>query len=100
MVCPENRPVFCRPGRERNYLIKEAYMIMNMVDFREMPYSRPDMDELKQCYEAVIAELKNAASYAEARNAFFSLQEKEKSAETMMSRKFCPLASAVDRWKL
>ena len=65
-----------------------------MVDFREMPYTRPDMDDLKQCYEAVITELKNAASYDEARAAFFSLQEKEKDAETMMS--LCSVRNTID----
>ena len=67
---------------------------MNMVDFREMPYSRPDVDELKQCYESVIAKLKNAASYNEARDAFFSLQEQEKNAETMMS--LCSVRNTID----
>ena len=67
---------------------------MNMVDFREMPYARPDVDELKKCYEAVIDELKNAPSYEAARSAFFSLQEQEKSAETMMS--LCSVRNTID----
>ena len=65
-----------------------------MVDFREMPYARPDVDELKKCYEAVIDELKNAPSYEAARSAFFSLQEQEKSAETMMS--LCSVRNTID----
>ena len=67
---------------------------MNMVDFREMPYSRPDMDELKHCYETVIAELKKAASYEDARAAFFFLEEKEKYTETMVS--LCYVRNTID----
>ena len=67
---------------------------MNMVDFREMPYSRPDTDGLKRCYESVITELKNAASYNEVRAAFFTLQEQEKSVDTMMS--LCAVRNTID----
>ena len=67
---------------------------MNMVDFREMPYTRPDMDELKKCYGTVIDELKNASSYADARSAFFSLQEQEKNTETMVS--LCSVRNTID----
>ena len=56
-----------------------------MVDFREMPYERPDMDALRRCYEAAIDALKGAKSYQAARDAFFALQEEEEKADTMMS---------------
>ncbi len=40
------------------------------MKFSEMPYTRPDLDELKTQFEAVIGHLKEAGSYAEAREAF------------------------------
>ena len=65
-----------------------------MLDFREMPYSRPDMDELSRVYTEVIEKLQNAASYDEARTAFFDLQETEKQADTMMS--LCSVRNTID----
>ena len=53
--------------------------------FTEMPYARPDMEEVKAGYRAAIAALRSAANYAEARKAFFDLQEKEQASSTMMS---------------
>ena len=50
---------------------------MTMVDFRDMPYARPDMEALKAAYTETIEKLKSAASYEEARSAFFALQEAE-----------------------
>ena len=47
---------------------------MTMVDFRDMPYARPDMEALKAAYTETIEKLKSAASYEEARSAFFALQ--------------------------
>ena len=67
---------------------------MTMVDFREMPYERPDMDETRKCYEAVIEKLKTAANYEEAREAFFALQEREKQAGTMLS--LCSVRNTID----
>ena len=58
---------------------------MQMLDFREMPYSRPDMDALKKCYEETIETIQSAATYEGARKAFFDLQEKEQAVSTMGS---------------
>ena len=65
-----------------------------MMDFREMPYARPDMDAVKKCYETTIQRLREAASYAEAREAFFALQEQEKQSGTMMS--LCSVRNTID----
>ncbi len=65
-----------------------------MIDFREMPYVRPDMDNLKKCYESMIKKMRNAASYSEAREAFFYLQEEETKADTMMS--ICSVRNTID----
>ena len=56
-----------------------------MLKFRDMPYARPDMSEVRACYERVTNEIQRAASYAEARAAFFALQDAETEAGTMMS---------------
>ena len=69
-------------------------MEFNMVDFREMPYERPDMEQVTHCYESVIEKLNNASSYEEARDAFFFLQEEEKKAETMIS--LCSVRNTID----
>ena len=47
---------------------------MEMVRFQDMPYVRPDMEALKAAYQETIEKLKSAASYEEARSAFFALQ--------------------------
>ena len=56
-----------------------------MMPFRDMPYRRPDMAGLEEAMRKAAAALKNAASYQEARNAFFDLQEKETETDTCAS---------------
>ena len=65
-----------------------------MMDFREMPYARPDMDGIRNSYEQAIGQIQDAASYEEARTAFFSLQEKEKDLDTVMS--LCSVRNTID----
>lgn len=67
---------------------------MEMMDFRQMPYERPDMEAMKACYEDTIGKLNGAASYEEARQAFFTLQEREKEQGTMMS--LCSVRNTID----
>ena len=67
---------------------------MDMMDFREMPYARPDMEQVKARYQAAIGEMKAAASYAQARAAFFSVQEMEKAQGTVMS--LCSVRNTID----
>ena len=37
-----------------------------MIDFREMPYARPDMEAMKRCIEQATTVMQNAKSYEEA----------------------------------
>ena len=68
--------------------------MMEMVTFQDMPYRRPDMEAVRACYEQTIAALRGAASYGEARAAFFALQEKEKELGTLVS--LCSVRNTVD----
>ena len=67
---------------------------MEMLDFRAMPYARPDMDALKACYAATIQALQTAETYDAARAAFFALQEQEELSGTMMS--LCSVRNTID----
>ena len=67
---------------------------MEMVAFRDMPYQRPDMDEVRKAYEGAIDALLNAQSYGEARSAYFEHQEKEKRFGTMLS--LCSVRNTID----
>ena len=58
---------------------------MKMVDFREMPYERPDLEALCSAMKAAAETLRSAKSYGEARKAYFDLQEKTDQAETLFS---------------
>ena len=50
---------------------------MTMVQFRDMPYVRPDMEALKARYRETIRKLNSAADFAAAKDAFFALQDAE-----------------------
>ena len=65
-----------------------------MLKFKDMPYARPDVEELKKANEEAIEKLKNASSYEEAKKAYFDLQEKETQAGTMMS--ICSVRNTID----
>ena len=65
-----------------------------MIDFRQMPYKRPDMEAMKRCIEETTAVMQNAKTYQEARAAFFALQEQEQQAGTMMS--LCSVRNTID----
>ncbi len=56
---------------------------MEMKTFRDMPYSRPDIEALKEQFAQVTEELKEARSYEQAKEAFLREQEIEKHAVTM-----------------
>ena len=47
-----------------------------MVKFSDMPYTRPDIESMKQAFSAATEKVLNAKSYAEVREAFFEVQEK------------------------
>lgn len=65
-----------------------------MVDFREMPYVRPDMEALRAAYAETAGKLKSAANYAEARDAFFALQDAEEQRATMAV--LCSVRNTID----
>ena len=67
---------------------------MNMVPFQEMPYARPDMEALKAAYQQTIEKLRSAATYEEARSAFFALQGAEEQRATMAV--LCSVRNTID----
>ena len=67
---------------------------MTMIAFQDMPYVRPDMEALKAAYQKTIEQLKGAASYEEAKAAFFALQEAEEQRATMAV--LCSVRNTID----
>ena len=67
---------------------------MTMKPFREMPYVRPDMEELKTRYRKTIDILSSATDYATARDAFFALQDAEEAVNTMGA--LCHVRNTID----
>ena len=67
---------------------------MQMVDFREMPYARPDFEALKQACEQAIAALEGAGTYREAKEAYLAYEAAETEADTMMS--LCHVRNTID----
>ena len=58
---------------------------MNMTDFRDMPYTRPDLESFGEAIRAASQALRNAQSYEEARKAYFDLQAREEETDTLFS---------------
>ncbi len=56
-----------------------------MVKFSDMPYTRPDIESMKQAFSAATKKVLNAKSYAEVREAFFEVQEKGSELFTLYS---------------
>ena len=54
-----------------------------MITFPEMPYSRPDMDEIKKSLKALTERLQAAKSYEEAREVFLEKEKEAKHVETL-----------------
>ena len=54
-----------------------------MIKFSEIRYERPDMDALKAAVEENTRKVREAKSFAEVREAYFAVQEKEEAADTM-----------------
>ena len=65
-----------------------------MMDFREMPYTRPDPQTLRQCYAQSAEKVRTAENYQEARKAFFDLQKAEEDWATLMS--LCSVRNTID----
>ena len=53
------------------------------MKFSEMPYKRPDPDEVEKEFRDETERLKNAANYTEARAVFLEKEEKERYVDTM-----------------
>ena len=56
-----------------------------MVDFREMPYHRPDIAGYIEKFKNATQNLKNSKTYEEARKVFFDQQAEEEEIETLFS---------------
>ena len=54
-----------------------------MIRFSEIRYERPDMDALKAAVEEATRKVRAAKSFAEVREAYFAVQEKEEAADSM-----------------
>ena len=65
-----------------------------MMDFREMPYTRPDMQKVRDAYTQAIACLKQTDQYPVARQAFFDLQKVQIELGTLMS--LCSVRNTID----
>ena len=60
------------------------------MKFSEMPYARPDLDELKQQLQALPDQLKSAPDYASAHEAFLAQQKLSTHIDTLAIRsRFC-----------
>ena len=65
-----------------------------MIRFREIPYRRPDMDALKAAVEEATRKVREAKNYAEVRDAYFAVQERENDADTMYV--VCHVRNTID----
>ena len=65
-----------------------------MIRFSEIAYQRPDMEALKAAVAEATRKVKAAESYAEVREAYFAVQEKELEADTMWT--VCYVRNTVD----
>ena len=65
-----------------------------MIRFSEIEYQRPDMEALRAAVEKATRKVCAAKNYAEVREAYFTLQEMEKAADTMYT--VCHIRNTVD----
>ncbi len=65
-----------------------------MIRFNEITYRRPDMDALKAAVEEATRKVREAKNYAEVRDAYFTVQEKEQDADTMYV--VCHVRNTID----
>jgi len=59
-----------------------------MVRFSEMPYERPDTEEMKAALSEAARKVREAENYAQAREAYFTLQETEIRVDTLYTIAF------------
>ena len=65
-----------------------------MMKFSEMPYRRPDAEALKTALEEAARRVREAKTYAEAKDAYFALQRTELEADTMET--VCYIRNTID----
>ena len=65
-----------------------------MIRFGEIRYQRPDMEALKAAVEVATRKVLAAKSYAEVRDAYFAVQEKERETDTMYT--VCHVRNTID----
>ncbi|MBR1686760.1 MAG: M3 family oligoendopeptidase [Clostridia bacterium] len=65
-----------------------------MTSFRDMPYHRPDIAAFGEAMKKATEEMQRAESYAQARDIFLSLQEKECEVDTLFS--LCSVRNTID----
>ena len=56
-----------------------------MIDFKDMPYERPDLEALKQEAQSFTEALRAAATYEEAKQVFLQREVSEKHLSTLMN---------------
>ncbi len=56
-----------------------------MVKFSEIEYQRPDVEALKKAIEDTTAKIRDAKSYQEVKDAYYSLQERDRIDESMFT---------------
>ena len=65
-----------------------------MIRFSEIPYQRPDMEALKAAMEEATRKVRTAKTFAEVREAWFAVQEKEIETDTMFT--VCYVRNTID----
>lgn len=64
------------------------------MKFREMPYKRPDIDQVKKTLTELTGELKAAESYEQAKAVFLKMQEEQKHISTAST--ICSIRNSID----
>ena len=65
-----------------------------MIRFSDIPYRRPDMEALKAAVEDAARKVRGAKSFADVREAWFAVQEKENETDTMFT--VCHVRNTID----
>ena len=65
-----------------------------MIDFREMPYERPDVDAYRKAMEKAIDGMEKAEDYVAARKIFFEQQTLDDRIGTLFS--LCSVRNTID----
>ena len=66
----------------------------DMVSFQDMPYRHPDMEGLEKTLRSCAKRMRQAADYAQARQVFFDVQDKQTEVRTLSS--ICSVRNTID----